>query len=877
MRGLPVILWLSLSLSTLVAQPFQFLPELKSITYQEGELFLAKPDFGYSFEGKPSPNNQVALAQCHVVLDAFRTISPVPSGKGQAKLIIAKSGQNKHLDSEFAGELEEIGDQGYVIKVDIKHITVLANTDQGIFYAMVTLKQLLQQNKRLLIPCLTIVDYPTIKVRVWQDDISRGPIPNMDFLKEEIKRLSQYKLNALTLYTENVYKYKSHPDIAPPDGLTETELRELVAYGKQYHVDIIGNQQSFGHMDKVLRVPAYADLAETPGVLSPAVEGTYSLLKDWYAEIVPDYPSPYFLINCDEVSGLGTGPAKAMLATQSKAEIYTSHINKVYELLKPYDKQVMMWGDVALHSPEILDQLPKDIIMVPWDYAALPSYRAEIDPIKAAGFPFFVAPGVSNWGRIWPNMETAFANIGQFVWDGYQTGTEGVILTTWDDDGMSLFEDTWMPLVWGAAQCWSPKDPADTASRREFIQLFDREFYQLPEKSFGKLFFDISDLGKFPVIAGLYNAITWEDLIQLDFPYSAADIQEATLQTNALQKELKDIQVINHNQINSTVAAELALEWINWVLQKRMVQRYLADHLLDGTVNAGQMDRLLTNLRGTLLKIRSKYQLLYKAENRSYYLDKNLEKFDRELAGIIELPKRIVFIPDNNPFGTIRTITLATVIPGEEIVFTTDGSDPIATSTIYQVPVFMDHSGTLKARVIDGNEVGPVFEKQLYVHDGFVEKVSFEEPYSPQYAGSGPVTLVDHQSGSENFRDGQWLGFVGKDLNATLELGSMTSLKSLNISFLESQTSWIFYPTEVKVEASEDGKHYTTIGKVNWPLEQDEADVQIKTASFQFPDMPVKFIRVLAKNVGKNPEWHVSPGAPCWLFVDEIGIEKAQE
>ncbi|HQU53638.1 MAG TPA: glycoside hydrolase family 20 zincin-like fold domain-containing protein, partial [Saprospiraceae bacterium] len=177
MRGLPVILWLSLSLSTLVAQPFQFLPELKSITYQEGELFLAKPDFGYSFEGKPSPNNQVALAQCHVVLDAFRTISPVPSGKGQAKLIIAKSGQNKHLDSEFAGELEEIGDQGYVIKVDIKHITVLANTDQGIFYAMVTLKQLLQQNKRLLIPCLTIVDYPTIKVRVWQDDISRGPIP----------------------------------------------------------------------------------------------------------------------------------------------------------------------------------------------------------------------------------------------------------------------------------------------------------------------------------------------------------------------------------------------------------------------------------------------------------------------------------------------------------------------------------------------------------------------------------------------------------------------------------------------------------------------------------------------------------------------------
>lgn len=876
MRGLPVILWLSVGLSALGAQPFQFLPELKSITYQEGELFLAKPDFGYSFEGKATPNNQVAVSQCRVVLDDFRTISPVPAGKGQAKLLLAKKGDNKHLDAEFAKELNEIGDQGYVIKVDVKHITVLSNTDQGLFYAMVTLKQLLQQNKRLLIPCLTIVDYPSIAVRAWQDDISRGPIPNMDFLKEEIKRLSQYKLNALTLYTENVYKYKSHPDLAPQEGISEDELKQLVEYAKQYHVDIIGNQQSFGHMDKVLSIPAYQSLAETPGVLSPAVEGTYTLLQDWYADIVPVYTSPYFLINCDEVSGLGTGPAKSMLATQSKAEIYAGHINKVYELLKPYGKRVMMWGDVALHSPEILDRLPKDIIMVPWDYAALPSYRAEIDPIKAAGFPFFVAPGVSNWGRIWPDMETAFANIRQFIWDGYQTGTEGVILTTWDDDGISLFEDTWMPLIWGGALCWAPRDPVDTAFRSEFIQLFDQKFYQLPEKSFGQLYMDMSHLGDYPVIAGLSNALTWEDLIQLDFPWSAADIQEATLQTNALQKQLSEIQVINHNQINSTVAAELALEWVSWVLQKRMVQRYLADHLPDASINPGQLDRLLTNLRGNLLKIRSKYQLLYKAENRSYYLEHNLEKFDAELARIVELSQRVIFIPDDNAFGTIRTMTLGTVIPGEEVVYTTDGTGPDASSTIYQVPVFMDHSGTLKARVINGKEMGPVFEKYLYVHDGFVEKISFDHPYAPQYAGSGPVTLVDHQAGTENFRDGKWLGFVGDDLDANLQLESLTQLKSLHISFLESQTSWIFFPTEIKVEASEDGVHYSTIGKVNWPLKQDEADVQRKTASFQFPDTPFKYIRVMARNVGENPAWHVSPGAPCWLFVDEIGIEKAE-
>src|SRR5881227_281993 len=94
--------------------------------------------------------------------------------------------------------------------------------DAGVFYARQTVKQLIRGNSdsNHSIPCCEITDWPALKYRVWQDDISRGPIPTMQFLKREVRTLSELKYNAMTLYTEHVFKLKKHPDIAPDDGIT---------------------------------------------------------------------------------------------------------------------------------------------------------------------------------------------------------------------------------------------------------------------------------------------------------------------------------------------------------------------------------------------------------------------------------------------------------------------------------------------------------------------------------------------------------------------------------------------------------------------------------------------------------------------------------
>jgi len=93
------------------------------------------------------------------------------------------------------------------------------------------------------------------------------------------------------------------------------ELSALVAYAKPFHMDVLGNQQSFGHFGRILSQPQYAALRETPDVLTPVREGTYTLLDDLYSEVCPLVPFPWFNVCCDETDGLGTGPARDLVSS----------------------------------------------------------------------------------------------------------------------------------------------------------------------------------------------------------------------------------------------------------------------------------------------------------------------------------------------------------------------------------------------------------------------------------------------------------------------------------------------------------------------------------------------------------------------------------
>src|ERR1700733_2990596 len=129
---------------------------------------------------------------------------------------------------------DSIGDQGYLLFSDSSHLIVAANTGQGLFFGVQTLRQLLRQDDgKLICPAVSIRDWPSMEWRGVQDDISRGPIPTEEYMKRQIRTLAAYKVNLFALYMEHVFDFASQPLVAPREAaITPEEINALVDYAK---------------------------------------------------------------------------------------------------------------------------------------------------------------------------------------------------------------------------------------------------------------------------------------------------------------------------------------------------------------------------------------------------------------------------------------------------------------------------------------------------------------------------------------------------------------------------------------------------------------------------------------------------------------------
>ena len=176
------------------------------------------------------------------------------------------------------------------------------------------MKQLIRGSGKdsvLLVP--TLRDWPAMAHRGLSDDWSRGPLPNMEFLKREIRTLAAYKINIFSPYFEHTFAYEASPVAAFPGGaMTPDEARELVAYAAQYHITVIPEQESFGHLHHLLKFEQFSALGETPhgSVLAPGEAATLPLISSWFGELAKVFPAPYAHIGADETFELGLGKTR---------------------------------------------------------------------------------------------------------------------------------------------------------------------------------------------------------------------------------------------------------------------------------------------------------------------------------------------------------------------------------------------------------------------------------------------------------------------------------------------------------------------------------------------------------------------------------------
>jgi len=574
-------------------------------------------------------------------------------GKGRARQVIVIGNVDlplvqtalKRAGIESPADLDA---EGYVLSVAAQEIVIGGKTSAGVFYGLQTLKQLVRgDSNEAFIQGIKITDWPAMRWRGVSDDISRGPVPTVDYIKRQLRTFAAFKLNMHSFYMEHTFASGANPLIGPTGGsLTPDEIRELVAYARRYHIEIVPEQQTFGHLHKALRLEKYNELAETPygDVLSPQQEGTYKLIADWYRELNELFPGKFFHIGEDETFELGEGQSREAAKARGVGAVYFEHLNRVRDVLKTYTRRLMFWGDIALNHPDLIGNIPKDMIVMNWDYAPKDEYAPRLKPFKDAGLDQFVCPGVHNWNQIFPNLDAASKNIVNFVRDGQKAGALGMMNTSWDDDGETLFEMTWYGIVLGGAASW--QNNAVELSR--FDNDFDWAFFRNDGDQFVKA---IRALGSVNTVLGIGTSddLFWHDPFSSTFVNQTRTSEEKIRQMRLSVESAEESITVNQKRARRNrpmlSALLLAAQRFDHLGRRMEVVEKFSNQYWDAYLNLGDRTKarrlryytgaIYNNLREMaeeLSILREAYRQQWLAENRPYWLDSVLARYDQAIA-----------------------------------------------------------------------------------------------------------------------------------------------------------------------------------------------------------------------------------------------------
>ena len=228
------------------------------------------------------------------------------------------------------------------------------------------------------------------------------------------------------------------------------------------------------------------------------------------------------------------------------------------------------------------------------------------------------------------------------------------------------------------------------------------------------------------------------------------------------------------------------------------------------------------------------------------------------------------FTPDTEN-GQI--IVALSTLGGGDIHYTLDGSEPTAASSKYEAPLNIKENSDVKAVVIrpDGNN-SRVFSEKITYGKATAKPIKLKEEPSKGYAFNGAAVLVDGLSGNDNYKTGRWLGFQGKDLDATIDLKEPMEISKVSFNTNVVKGDWIMGASGVTVLVSEDGATFKEVAnKSIASLKADDKD-GLYPQEITFAPVKARYVEVIIKS-DKLPAWHGGAGNPAFLFVDEINID----
>ncbi|MEV1045690.1 glycoside hydrolase family 20 zincin-like fold domain-containing protein [Streptomyces sp. NPDC049916] len=388
----------------------------------------------------------------------------------------------------------ELPAQGYRLSTGPDGITIRHRDPAGLRYALQTLDQL-RADPDFPATGYEITDHPDFERRGFLLDTSRDRVPTRRTLARWVELLALARFNQFELYTEHTYAFRDHQEVwqnASP--LTADDLRWLDARCAAAGIDLVVNQNTFGHMERFLAHPAYAPRAENPdgfergglhhppSTLAPTPENA-EFAHRLLTEITAGVRTRRLNIGADEPFELGTGRSRERAAADGLGTVYFDYVTALLGPWLDAGYTVEFWADVFANHPELLDRVPAGAIPVIWQYDS-PQHTAEAVAadngeaaawqrrgtdltrladgfaahgklLAGAGLPYWVAPGAANWNGLVGRLDNAVENMADAAQAGLAHGATGYLLTSWGDHGAwDPPSVAFAPVLYGGGAGW---------------------------------------------------------------------------------------------------------------------------------------------------------------------------------------------------------------------------------------------------------------------------------------------------------------------------------------------------------------------------------------------------------------------------------------
>lgn len=353
--------------------------------------------------------------------------------------------------------------ESYTLKIEQEKIEIQAQDQAGLFYAFVTLDQLIEDavNSNTPLPLVTLQDAPKIAFRPIQVDVKHH-LEKKSYYYDLIDALAQLKINGIILEIEDKLKYKRRPEVASADALSIEEWRALSTYALARNISISPLVQGLGHASFILKHDKNKHLRDDPKsdwAFNPLNPETYALQYDLYLDAMEAFPhGKYLHVGGDEVQTTGRGSGKSAL------ELNLIWLNKVSAFAAEHDRIPIFWDDMPLkqaglmqpiydtvmdpatvdsiwevNEPKLnkfITQFPKNCVYMRWNYHMAESYGngKAMDWFSSNGFRVMGASaGQTRW-TLMPQRESNIDQIRIFAEQSINRNYNGLLLTLWDDD-----------------------------------------------------------------------------------------------------------------------------------------------------------------------------------------------------------------------------------------------------------------------------------------------------------------------------------------------------------------------------------------------------------------------------------------------------------